>query len=186
MKILLLNGATKPEGNTDRFAKFFITTLESRGHEVCVINDVVSDCLDCGACNHTGECCIKDNFSKTLHDFDFDWVVVFSPIYFFGISGKAKSLLDRLYSVDKEGRMLSAVTFSGSYTKSASGYDLVAKQLFRISNYCGMILGDSPNFCTDDEQLEISELEEELISTIEKNEALYNEVSKSRKEIKSE
>ena len=172
MDILILNGGTAPFKNTYNATKMIKDTLIDRGHKGTVGSDSVTDCLDCGFCKYNGICCIYDKYTELLNK-KFNWILILSPIFFFGLSGKVRSMIDRLYSVDLEGKLLSTITFSGSSTEEDSGYDIVWEQIRRICNYCGMIEGKSVNFVTNDMVLDLEVVKDNIISILEENEVLY-------------
>ena len=105
MNILVLNGSPRPNGNTKGMVEAFREGAESAGHQVDVV-DVCrmknGGCLACEYC-HTkgrGECVQKDDMQK-IYDLlkEAEMLVLASPIYYHGISGQLKCVIDRFYSV---------------------------------------------------------------------------------------
>lgn len=107
MKILIITGSGMKAGNTDRLSDAFMEGAKEAGHQVVKVfmgNMLIQGCIGCGACqkrNH--QCAVKDDMQKIYPLFEAcDVVVLASPLYFWSISGKLKSFIDRLYAVSKE------------------------------------------------------------------------------------
>lgn len=104
MNILVLNGSPRPGGNTRRRIEAFQTGAVSAGHHVDVADVCrmkISGCLACEYC-HTkgnGACAQKDDMQK-IYDLlkEAEMLVIASPIYYHGITGQLKCVLDRFYS----------------------------------------------------------------------------------------
>ena len=104
MKILVLNGSPRPEGNTKRMINAFREGAESSGHKVDIIDVCkkrISGCLACEYC-HTksgGECVQKDDMREiyTLLR-NAEMLIIASPIYYHGITGQLKCVIDRFYA----------------------------------------------------------------------------------------
>lgn len=105
MKILVLNGSPRPKGNTKQMIEAFQEGAAASGHQVDIVDVCqkrIAGCLACEYC-HTkgnGTCIQKDDMLgvyKLLHEADM--LVIASPIYYHGISGQLKCVLDRFYSV---------------------------------------------------------------------------------------
>ena len=184
MNILILDGSTRQLGNTHKALFYIKGRLKKLGHSLTIIEERVEDCTGCRVCytddKFKGSCVIKDAFKATYHN-KYDWVIILSPIYFFGLSANAKSMLDRLYYMSKEGLLLSSITFSGSLEKEYSGYDIVWEQLQRACNYCNMTLGHCSNITTFDEILDIREMKEELDYFISSNLEVLHEIKEGCK-----
>ncbi len=104
MKILVLNGSPRPNGNTKQMIEAFRRGAEVADHQVEVVDVCkknIKGCLACEYC-HTkghGECVQKDDMQKVYALLkDADMLVLASPIYYHGISGQLKCVIDRFYS----------------------------------------------------------------------------------------
>lgn len=104
MKILVLNGSPRPNGNTKSMIKAFQEGAESARHQVDVVDVCrmkINGCLACEYC-HTrgrGECAQKDDMQKVYSLLkEAEMLVLASPIYYHGISGQLKCVVDRFYS----------------------------------------------------------------------------------------
>lgn len=105
MNILVLNGSPRAKGNTKQMVEAFRAGSVSAGHEVTVVDvchKKISGCVACEYC-HTkghGACAQKDDMQEiyTLLE-NTEMLVLASPIYYHGISGQLKCVVDRFYSV---------------------------------------------------------------------------------------
>ena len=104
MRIIVLNGSPRPKGNTKQMVDAFREGAESAGHRVDVIDvckKKIAGCLACEYC-HTkgnGACVQKDDMQEVYSLLgEADMLVIASPIYYHGVSGQLKCVLDRFYS----------------------------------------------------------------------------------------
>lgn len=57
-------------------------------------------CLGCGVCKMNGPCVQKDDFGIIRDKLvEADMIVFATPIYYFGMSGQLKNVIDRFYSI---------------------------------------------------------------------------------------
>lgn len=105
MNILVLNGSPRAKGNTKQMIEAFRDGAVSAGHEVNVVDVCHKKISGCSACEycHTkghGACAQKDDMQEiyTLLE-NTEMLVLASPIYYHGISGQLKCVVDRFYSV---------------------------------------------------------------------------------------
>ena len=104
MKIVVLNGSPRPKGNTSQMIKAFCEGLEEACHEygvysVCKMN--IHGCLACEYCHGKGKgtCIQKDDMQNIYHELkEADMLVIASPIYYHGLTGQLKCVIDRFYS----------------------------------------------------------------------------------------
>ena len=104
MRILVLNGSPRPNGNTKGMVEAFREGAVSAGHQVDVMDVCrlkVNGCLACEYC-HTkghGSCVQKDDMQQIYNLLnEAEMLVLASPIYYHGISGQLKCVIDRFYS----------------------------------------------------------------------------------------
>ena len=104
MKILVLNGSPRPNGNTQKMIDAFKSSAEENGNVVSVINVFkknINDCIACEYCHGKGNgiCVQKDDMVEVVNEMkDAEMLVIASPIYYHGISGKLKCVIDRFYA----------------------------------------------------------------------------------------
>lgn len=104
MNILALNGSPRPRGNTRQMVEAFREGAVSAGHRVEVVDVCkmrISGCFACEYC-HTrgsGSCVQKDDMQEIYKLLkNAEMLVIASPIYYHGISGQLKCVIDRFYS----------------------------------------------------------------------------------------
>ena len=104
MKILVLNGSPRPNGNTAAMVKTFKDEAEAAGHQVVAFNVCkmnIKGCLACEYCHGKGHgtCIQKDDMQEIYSELaDTEMIVLAAPIYYHGISGQLKCVIDRFYS----------------------------------------------------------------------------------------
>ncbi len=99
MKVLAFNGSPRREGNTQLLLREAIKGAREQGAEVTVydLNWMnIRPCQHCGGCADTGRCVIPDDMQKVHGDIrTTDRIILASPIFFFGLSGQTKIMIDR-------------------------------------------------------------------------------------------
>lgn len=110
MKILMLNGSPKGNGNTARVLTEMKTVFEQNGIEVQWVhvgNQVIHGCTGCGSCFKEKKCIIPDMVNDLAKDLEAcDGMVIGSPVYYAAPNGTLVTLLDRLfYSTKFDKRM---------------------------------------------------------------------------------
>lgn len=104
MKILVLNGSPRPAGGTKDMVNAFQEGAESAGHTVAVVDvcgKKISGCLACEFCHTKGHggCVQKDDMQEVYGLLkEAEMLVIASPIYYHGISGQLKCVIDRFYA----------------------------------------------------------------------------------------
>lgn len=104
MKILVLTGSPRKNGNSNTLADNFIQGAKEAGHQVERFDSAfknVHPCIGCNACGMDGPCVFKDDFEFVRqHIIDSDVVVFATPMYYFGISAQLKTVIDRFYAIN--------------------------------------------------------------------------------------
>ncbi|MBQ7833151.1 MAG: flavodoxin family protein [Lachnospiraceae bacterium] len=101
MKVLILNGSPRMNGNTDLSLKEMEAVFEAEGVEVIRYNIGMKDIRGCTACDgcYRLEKCVFDDIVNELSPIfeSCDGLVVASPVYYASANGTLISLLDRLF-----------------------------------------------------------------------------------------
>lgn len=147
MKLLLINGSPKGRGsNSLRLAAAFIEGVrakhEERGEEVSVeelhvASMRISPCKGCFACwqKTPGVCCIKDDMQMIIDRIlGADLIVWSFPLYYFGVPGILKNLIDRQLPMNLP--FMSSRTDGYGSGSHESRYDLKGTKHVLIST-CG-------------------------------------------------
>ncbi|MBP5345007.1 MAG: flavodoxin family protein [Bacteroidales bacterium] len=109
MKILLINGSPRENGNTFTALSEVAKTLQAEGIDTEIISigkGAVQGCIACGWCGRQGKCTFNDDLYykvwRAVKD-GIDGLVVGSPVYYGGPNGSLCALLDRVfYSLGKD------------------------------------------------------------------------------------
>ena len=107
MKILILNGSPRTNGNTAAMIAAFRQGAETKGHRVTVINvceKQIAGCLACEYCHTTGHgvCKQQDDMQDVYAALESaDMLVLASPIYHFSLTGQLQCAINRTYAVEK-------------------------------------------------------------------------------------
>ena len=104
MRVLLINGSPRVNGNTSIALAEVAKVLEAEGVETVTIgigNQPVRGCVACGACRKNQTHCafsdaLYDKLRSVLEE-GIDGLVVGSPVYYAGPNGSLCALLDRLF-----------------------------------------------------------------------------------------
>ena len=104
MKILVITGSPRKNGNSNTLADSFIKGAQEAGHSVVRFDSAfknVHPCIACNKCGMNGECVFKDDFEFIRDNIvDADAVVFATPMYYFGISAQIKAVIDRFYAIN--------------------------------------------------------------------------------------
>lgn len=104
MKVLLVNGSPRKNGNTGRALEECATALNQEGIETELIwigAQPIRGCTACGACsrNCDNRCIFDDDIVNPLirKAAEADGYIFGSPVYYAGLNGSLKSLMDRMF-----------------------------------------------------------------------------------------
>lgn len=102
MKVLLINGSPKKNGNTFLALSEVAAALNNNGVETEIISigaKAVQGCIACQKCFELGRCVFKDDLYNTLYEGlkDADGIVVGTPVYYAGPNGSLCAILDRVF-----------------------------------------------------------------------------------------
>lgn len=101
MKVLILNGSPKANGNTAIAIREMVSVFEAEGVEAEVVqvgNQAIRGCVACGACGKLGKCAIDDAVNEIAPKFEAaDGLVLASPVYYASANATLVALLDRMF-----------------------------------------------------------------------------------------
>lgn len=198
MKILAINGSPKGKrSNTWRLTSAFLEGItiqkENGGAQAPEIETLnigslnLKPCLGCFSCwsKTPGECCIRDDMQGVINKILWADVVIWSfPLYYFGLPGQLKTLIDRQLPMslpfmctetesgghpsryDMSGKSTVVISTCGFYTAQGN-YDCVTSLYDRL---CGKG-GYTAIFCGQGELFRVKELSErtdEYLSWVKK------------------
>lgn len=98
-KILIVCTSPRRGGNSEMLADEFARGAQEAGHEVkkvCLNDKNVGFCRGCLVCQRSMKCVLNDDANAVVEQMVRSEVLVFAtPVYFYGMSGQMKTLLDR-------------------------------------------------------------------------------------------
>jgi len=99
MKVLGLFGSPRRGGNTEILLEEALKGAEREGAEIerLYLSDLkITPCTECHGCDSTGDCIILDEMQKIYPKLlEADIIILASPIFFYGVTAWAKTLIDR-------------------------------------------------------------------------------------------
>ena len=101
MKVLMINGSPRPNGNTAMALAEMEKIFAQEGIEtesIQVGNQNIRGCIACGHCYKNGKCVFDDCINDIAAKFeDADGLVVASPVYYASANATLIAVLDRLF-----------------------------------------------------------------------------------------
>ena len=101
MKVLLINGSPRANGNTAAALNEMAQVFAQEGVETQLLHIGQKDirgCIACGSCHKTGKCVFDDAVNEIAPLFaEADGVVVGSPVYYASANATLVALLQRLF-----------------------------------------------------------------------------------------
>ena len=164
MKVLLINGSPKANGNTALSLKEMAEIFAQEGVETEIIqvgNKDIRGCIACGSCGKTGKCVFDDVVNEVAPKFEAaDGIVIGSPVYYAGANATLMAFLQRLFyssHFDKTMKVGASIAVARRGGCSAT-YDEMNK-FFGISGmpiassqYWNSVHGGAPGQAAQDEE----------------------------------
>lgn len=98
-KILILSTSPRKGGNSEALADEFSSGAKKAGHQVekiSLADKTIGFCKGCLTCQKTQRCVIHDDADSIAQKMlTADSIVFATPIYFYGMCGQMKTMLDR-------------------------------------------------------------------------------------------
>lgn len=107
MKILVLNGSPRRDGNTVAMVNAFAEGARESGNQVDIVNvcqKKIAGCLACEYCHTKGNGkCIQNDDMQEVYPLleEAEMIVLASPIYYHSFSGQLQCAINRIYALDK-------------------------------------------------------------------------------------
>jgi len=164
MKVLLINGSPKAEGNTAISLREMEKVFIQEGIEVETVhvgNKPVRGCVACGSCYKNGKCVFDDIVNETAPKFkECDGIVVASPVYYASANSTLTAFLDRLFyssSFDKTMKVGASVAVARRGGLSATfdrlnKYFTISGMPIASSQYWNSVHGGAPGEAEQDEE----------------------------------
>ncbi len=101
MKVLMINGSPRAEGNTYVALREMEKIFKEEGIETEILqvgNKAVRGCIACGSCAKNGKCVFDDAVNEAAPKFaECDGLVIASPVYYASANATLIAFLDRLF-----------------------------------------------------------------------------------------
>lgn len=166
MRVLLINGSPRNEGNTFLALSEVAKTLNEEGVETVIVGigkKAVQGCIACGMCGRTGRCTFNDDLYGKIFSIikdGIDGLIVGSPVYYGGPNGSVCALMDRIcYSLNGYLKFKPAASVAVCRRGGASATFDRLNKYFTILNmpvvssqYWNMVYGQTPGQATLDEE----------------------------------
>ena len=139
MKVLIINGSPRVNGNTTLAVREMEQTFAKQGVQVETVqigNQDIRGCIACGSCGKNGKCVFDDAVNQLAPKFEeADGLVIASPVYYASANATLIACLDRLFystSFDKTMKVGASVVCARRGGCSATFDEL--NKYFTISN----------------------------------------------------
>ena len=164
MKVLLLNGSPKANGNTALALKEMAAIFEKEGIEAEIIhvgNREIRGCIACGSCGKKGKCVFDDLVNDVAPKFaEADGLVVGSPVYYAGANATVMAFMQRLfYSTNFDKTMKVGASVAVARRGGCSATDDEMNKFFGISGmpiatsqYWNSVHGGAPGEAEEDKE----------------------------------
>ena len=101
MKVLMINGSPRSNGNTAVALREMETIFKAEGIETEIVqvgNKAIRGCIACGKCAEKGRCVFNDAVNEVAPKFEAcDGLVVGSPVYYASANATLVAFLTRLF-----------------------------------------------------------------------------------------
>ena len=145
MKVLIINGSPRVNGNTTIALDEMVKIFEKEGVETEVVqigNKDVRGCIACGTCFKKGQCVFDDVVNELAPKFEAaDGLVIASPVYYASANATLIACLDRLFystHFDKSMKVGASVVCA-----RRGGLSATFDELNKYFTICGMPVASS-------------------------------------------
>ena len=164
MKVLLINGSPKANGNTALALEQMQTVFATEGIETELLQpgkEAIRGCIACGSCRKTGKCVFDDMVNLAAEKFqEADGLVLATPVYYASANGTLISFLDRLFQstgFDKRMKVGASVAVARRGGCSATfdelnKYFTISGMPVASSHYWNSVHGAAPGEASQDEE----------------------------------
>lgn len=101
MKVLIINGSPRKNGNTSTALKEMVRVFDAEGVETEILqigNMDIRGCVACGRCSEIGKCAFDDIVNEIAKKVqEADGLVLASPVYYASANATLIACLDRLF-----------------------------------------------------------------------------------------
>lgn len=164
MKVLLINGSPKSNGNTSIALNEMVGIFSQEGIETEIIhigNKEIRGCIGCGNCGKNSKCAFDDIVNEVAEKFkECDGFVAASPVYYASPNGTMVSFMDRLFFSTKFNKTMKvgasiAVARRGGCSATfdvLNKYFTISGMPIASSQYWNSLHGGKPGDALQDEE----------------------------------
>lgn len=164
MKVLLVNGSPRVNGNTALALEDMVKVFHEEGIETEVVNignKAIRGCIACLSCREKGQCVFDDEVNLCAKKFEeCDGLVVASPVYYASANATLIAFLDRLFystSFDKTMKVGASVVVARRGGCSATfdelnKYFTISGMTVASSQYWNSVHGAAPGEAAEDKE----------------------------------
>jgi multimeric flavodoxin WrbA len=141
MKVLILQGSPRANGNTAWMAEEYKKAAEAAGHNVTLVNVAkkkIAGCLACEYCHTKGNgACVQKDDMQELYPLlaEAEVLVLASPIYYFTLSAQIQAPIQRFYAMMKPVNVKKTALLLSSHSPNV--YDAAIAEYKLIAGFCG-------------------------------------------------
>ena len=99
MKVVGISGSPRRGGNTETLLREMLRGADEAGAEtrLSILSSMnIAPCLHCDGCVAEGVCAVKDDMGLIYPEIEsLDALVLASPVFFYGVTAQAKTMIDR-------------------------------------------------------------------------------------------
>lgn len=99
MKVIGIYSSPRAGGNSDLLLKEMLRGAAETGaliEEIFLRELHFDPCVECGSCNETGECVVRDDMHLIYSRLESaDRIIIASPVFFYSVTAQLKAMIDR-------------------------------------------------------------------------------------------
>ena len=167
MKVILLSGSPKPNGNTALLMQECLKVIEEHGVEAEIVSFAgmkIEACIACGKCSTSGECGLDDGLNEIIEKIrPADGLIVGTPVYFGTARGDVMCALLRIGYVSRNTDNFLTGKVGGPVAVARRGgqtltlqemmmFFLINDMIVPGSSYWNMVFGRLPGEALKDEE----------------------------------
>jgi len=167
MKVLLISGSPKPNGNTAQLLQECAKVIQDAGVEAEIVSFAgmkIEACIACMKCSKTGECGLDDGLNEVIRKVkQAEGLIVGAPVYFGTARGDVMCALQRIGYVSRNSGMFLTGKVGGPIAVARRGgqtltlqemlmFFLINDMIVPGSTYWNMVFGRLPGEALNDEE----------------------------------
>jgi len=167
LKVVLISGSPKAEGNTAQLMQECARVIQEQGVETEIVSFAdrkIESCTACGKCSELGRCSLEDGLNEIIDKIrKAQGLIVGSPVYFGTARGDVMAALQRIGYVSRKGDGYLAGKVGGPIAVARRGgqtftlqemlmFFLINDMIVPGSTYWNMVFGRLPGEVWQDKE----------------------------------